>query len=59
MATKREIDARAADRHKPRHGVYLTPDLWEALAKMARDVDRPVSWMVRRILTEAVKSRKQ
>lgn len=60
MGVKKDsIDKRAGDRHKPRRGIYIDPELWEALAALARAADRPVSWEVRRILEDAVKSRRQ
>ena len=53
------VDSVPKDRHRPRKGVFLDPELWQALAEMAKEADRPVSWEIRRILLEAIRNRRQ
>lgn len=47
---------RSKDRHRPRRTVSVSPELYQALQALADQNGRPLSWEVRRILTEHLKA---
>lgn len=53
MAAKKVSGAKK-DQHGPRRPIWLPLDLAERVKAMAAAGKRPVSWEVRRILTEAI-----
>jgi predicted transcriptional regulator len=53
---KKDKKPAKSDRHLPHHMVRIPEDLYEAIADIATENDRPVSWEVRRALLSHVEA---
>ena len=49
-------DDRSKDRHKPRRMIAFPPKLYEQLAALAAQEDRPIQWEAHRIIRQALEA---
>jgi hypothetical protein len=56
MARKGSATDRSKDRHKPRRTISFTPQVYEAIARLADRNHRPIGWEAERIILEALEA---